>query len=98
MEENSLPGQVKKIFRKGATMEPTRPIIDVMLTPIERTSVGNSSAESVKRAQKTAEIVNLPKNAAMLVYQPIVKAGVVITHICVKQARPDMIERTFSIL
>ena len=74
-------------------MEPIRPIIDVMLTPIERTSVGKSSAESVKSAQKTAEIANLPTNAAMLV----VKAGLVIIHICAKQARPDIVDRTFLI-
>jgi hypothetical protein len=93
MEENCSPGQVKKILRNGAMIEPTRPIIDVMLTPIERTSVGNNSAESVNRAQKTADIANFPTNAAMLVDN----AGVVITHICVKHARPDMMDRTFRI-
>ena len=86
-----FPGQVKKMFRKGAIIEPTRPIIDVMLTPMERTSVGNSSADSVKRAQKTAETANFPMKAATFVVK-----GVRITAICAKQASPDKMKRTFK--
>lgn len=63
----AFPGSSMSMFRNGATTDPIRPIIEVTLTPIERTSVGKSSAENVNNAQNTADDANFPIKAAILV-------------------------------